>query len=82
MPRSYRRDAKSRISGVQQQVKRENEGDRWGRELTPKEKSDYAVAMKQMRASYGLTDGLRTTPEGMNDYLARRRQEDQRRRGW
>ena len=82
MTRSYRRDAKSRISGMQNQVRRENEGDRWARELTPQEKSSYAKAMKEMRASYGLTDGLRVSSTGMNDYLARRRAEDQQRRGW
>ena len=63
-------------------MRRENEGDRWARELTPQEKSSYAKAMKEMRASYGLTDGLRVSSTGMNDYLARRRAEDQQRRGW
>ena len=69
------------MSSVQNQLKRESEGDRWSRDLTPQEKSSYAVAMKQLRASYGLTDGLRTTPEGMRDYLTRRRAEDRRGRG-
>ncbi len=62
---------------MQNQVQRESGGDRWARELTPQEKSSYAKAMKELRASYGLTDGLRTTPAGMNDYLARRRAEDE-----
>ena len=82
MKRSYRRDSKSQISGVQNRVRRENDGDRWARDLTPKEKSDYAVAMKQMRAAHGLTDGLRADRDEFKDYLARRRAEDQKRRGW
>ena len=63
-------------------MRRDEGGDRWGRELSPQEKSSYAKAMKELRASYGLTDGLRTTSAGMNDYLERRRLEDQQRRGW
>lgn len=49
----------------------------YGVEWTPQEKSSYAKAMKELRASYGLTDGLRLSSTGMNDYLARRRAEDQ-----
>ena len=54
-----------------------NEKSLYGVEWTPQEKSSYAKAMKELRASYGLTDGLRTTPAGMNDYLSRRRAEDE-----
>ena len=86
MTRSYRRDAKSRLSSVQNQVKRRvletNESSLYEAEWTPQEKSSYAKAMKELRASYGLTDGLRLSSTGMNDYLARRRAEDQKRRGW
>ena len=72
-----------RLSSVQNEVKRRtDERSLYGVEWTPQEKSSYAKAMKELRASYGLTDGLRTTSAGMNDYLARRRAEDQKRRGW
>lgn len=72
-----------RLSSVQHQVKRRtNEESLYGLEWTPQEKSSYAKAMKELRASYGLTDGLRLSSTGMNDYLARRRAEDQKRRGW
>lgn len=59
-----------------------NENSLYGVEWTPQEKSAYAKAMKELRASYGLTDGLRLSSAGMNDYLARRRAEDQKSRGW
>ena len=83
MNRSYRREAKSCLASVQNQVKRRvNEKSLYEVEWTPQEKSSYAKAMKELRASYGLTDGLRLSSTGMNDYLARRRAEDQKRRGW
>lgn len=83
MTRSYRREAKSCLASVQNQVKRRvNEKSLYGVEWTSQEKSSYAKAMKELRASYGLTDGLRLSSTGMNDYLARRRAEDQKRRGW
>ena len=82
MPRSYRRDAKSRMASAQNQFRRENEGREWGIDFTPDQKSEYAQGMQAYRRSFGLTDGLRCSQSEMNDYLARRRQEDQRSRGW
>ena len=82
MTRSYRRDAKTRMSSVQNQFRRENEGRDWSEEFSPEQKSEYAQGMQAYRRSFGLTDGLRCSQSEMNDYLARRRQEDQRSRGW
>jgi len=82
MPRSYRRDAKSRMSSVQNQFRRENAGRDWSKDFSPEQKSEYAQGMQAYRRSFGLTDGLRCSQSEMNDYLTRRRQEDQRSRGW
>jgi hypothetical protein len=51
-------------------------------ELTPAEKQQYARAIQDQRAAYGLTDGLRTDRKGLLSYLERRRAEDARARGW
>ena len=65
------------MSSAQNEFRRENEGRDWGSEFSPNQKSEYAQGMQAYRRSFGLTDGLRTTPAGMNDYLARRRAEDE-----
>jgi hypothetical protein len=51
-------------------------------ELTPAEKQEYAKAMRQLRAAYGFTDGLRTDRQGFLSYLDRRRAQDAQARGW
>ena len=88
MPRSYRRDAKSRMASAQNQFRREQEGrvsdyrafGQWDPDKG--NASAYAQGMQAYRRSFGLTDGLRCSQSEMNDYLTRRRQEDQRLRGW
>ena len=82
MTRSYRRGAKARMASAQNSVRRESDGNRWDREMSPKERFEYGEGIRAMRAAAGLTDGLRTDQKGFNDYLARRRAEDQKRRGW
>lgn len=46
------------------------------------ERRRYAQASAAVRSAYGLTDGLRLDQSSFNDYLAKRRAEDQQRRGW
>ena len=70
------------MASAQNQFRRENEGREWSSDFTPEQKSEYAQGMQAYRRSFGLTDGLRCSQSEMNDYLARRRQEDQRSRGW
>lgn len=50
--------------------------------FSPEQKREYAQGMQAYRRSFGLTDGLRCSQGEFQDYLARRRQEDQQRRGW
>ena len=54
---------------------------KWGDQMSSSEKADYGEAMKAARAAYGLTDGLKCSQEEFHDYLARRRAEDEARRG-
>ena len=82
MDRSYRRSAKSRMSSAQNEFRRERGGRSWEDEFSPSQKRTYGEAMRDLRASYGLTDGLRCNQSEFNDYLARRRAEDKQRRGW
>jgi len=70
------------MASAQNEFRREKQGRAWEEEMSPKQKFEYGEGMRALRAAEGLTDGLRTDQEGFNDYLARRRQEDQRRRGW
>lgn len=44
--------------------------------------ASYAQMCQQYRAAHGLTDGLRLEKDAFSEYLARRRAEDQQRRGW
>ena len=82
MDRSYRRSAKSRMSSAQNEFRRDRGGRAWGEEFTQKQKAEYAQGMQAMRRSFGLTDGLKCSQGEFHDYLARRRAEDQKRRGW
>ena len=70
------------MASAQQEFRRENKGAEWEEEFSPEQKREYAQGMQAYRRSFGLTDGFRATPDEMNDYLARRRAEDQKRRGW
>ena len=70
------------MASTQMTHRRENEGNRWDREFSASERKAYGEAMRDLRASYGLTDGLKCNQGEFNDYLARRRAEDKKRRGW
>ena len=70
------------MSSAQNEFRRENQGRNSGREMTPQQKREYGEGARAYRASFGLTDGLKCSQGEFNDYLARRRQEDQKRRGW
>ena len=82
MNRSYRRGGKTRMSSVQNEFRREKEGRAWGEEFSGAQKAEYAQGMQAYRRSFGLTDGLKCSQSEFHDYLARRRAEDQKRRGW
>jgi hypothetical protein len=51
-------------------------------EPTSKQLQEYGRLMREQRALEGLTDGLRLGRVDFADYLARRRKEDQDKRGW
>lgn len=70
------------MSSAQNEFRRENEGRDWGSEFSPNQKSEYAQGMQTYRRSFGLTDGLKCSQGEFHDYLARRRAEDQKQRGW
>jgi len=70
------------MASAQNEFRRQKQGRAWGEEMTPKQKFEYGEGMRALRAAEGLTDGLRCDQSEFNDYLARRRQEDQKRRGW
>ena len=70
------------MSSAQNEFRRENEGRAWEVEFSPNQKSEYAQGMQTYRRSFGLTDGLKCDQNEFHDYLARRRAEDQKRRGW
>ena len=70
------------MASLQNEFRREKQGRAWGEEMSSKQKFEYGEGMRALRAAEGLTDGLRCSQGEFNDYLARRRQEDQKRRGW
>ena len=82
MDRVYRRVGKARMSSVQNEFRRERKGRAWGEEMSGEQKAEYAQGMQAYRRSFGLTDGLRCSQSEFGEYLARRRAEDQQRRGW
>ena len=55
---------------------------KWGREMNASEKHGYGEAMRAQRAAHGLTDGLKCSQGEFHDYLARRRAEDKKARGY
>jgi hypothetical protein len=74
----------SRLSKVQGKVRFgpwEGGGDEMA-QFTPVQRAEYGRAMRGLRASYGLTDGLKLSQEEFHDYLARRRAADAQARGW
>ena len=71
------------MARVQGQVRYEAQERGEGRiEMSPAQRAEYGRAMRDLRASYGLTDGLRVSQSGFHEYLARRRAEDAKARGW
>jgi hypothetical protein len=51
-------------------------------EFSASQKRLYGVLCREERARYGLTDGLRLDRGQFSEYLARRRAEDAKARGW
>ena len=63
-------------------VERDPSGGELARDFTKSERAAYGSYMRSYRAKYGLVDGLRTDQEGFREYLRKRREEDERRRGY
>lgn len=76
MSESYRRDAKSKLSGIQNDHKRNNRGSRWSEEFSYEQNVAYGKAQRDLRGSYGMIDGLKTTKSEFDRYLAQRREAD------
>ena len=51
-------------------------------EFNASQRAEYGRSMRALRASYGMTDGLKLSQEEFHAYLERRREEDARARGW
>jgi hypothetical protein len=73
---------KTRMARVQGQARFEarERGER--NEFTASQRAEYGRAMRDLRASYGMTDGLKLSQGEFHAYLERRRAEDARARGW
>ena len=63
-------------------IERDPSGGELARDFTRSERAAYGSYMRSYRAKYGLVDGLRTDREGFSEYLRKRREEDERRRGY
>tara|TARA_Y100001968_G_scaffold237478_1_gene220848 strand:- start:1230 stop:1478 length:249 start_codon:yes stop_codon:yes gene_type:complete len=63
-------------------IERDPSGGELARDFTRSERAAYGSYMRSYRAKYGLVDGLRTDQEGFREYLRKRREEDERRRGY
>ena len=63
-------------------IERDPSGGELARDFTKSERAAYGSYMRSYRAKYGLVDGLRTDREGFKEYLRKRREEDERRRGY
>tara|TARA_Y100001970_G_scaffold111738_1_gene139439 strand:- start:2618 stop:2866 length:249 start_codon:yes stop_codon:yes gene_type:complete len=63
-------------------IERDPSGGELARDFTRSERAAYGSYMRSYRAKYGLVDGLRTDQEGFSEYLRKRREEDERRRGY
>ena len=88
MPRAYdspmrKQGRKSARGAINRMEERMGPAERkWGREMNASEKNGYGEAMRAQRAAYGLTDGLKCSQGEFHDYLARRRAEDKKARGY
>ena len=74
---------KSRMARVQGQVRFEalECGERRV-EFNPIQRAEYGAAMRALRSSYGMTDGLKLNQSEFHAYLERRRAADAQARGW
>ena len=74
---------KSRMARVQGQVRFEAQecGER-RIEFSASQMAQYGTAMRALRSSYGMTDGLKLNQTDFNNYLERRRAADVQARGW
>ena len=74
---------KSRMARVQGQVRFEARecGERRV-EFSASQRAEYGTAMRALRSSYGMTDGLKLNQADFNNYLERRRAADAQARGW
>lgn len=69
------------MSSIQNELQRNNEGSRWSEDFSYEQSAGYGQAMRDIRGSYGMTDGLKTTKPGFDGYMDRRRAADARARG-
>ena len=63
-------------------IERDPSGGELARDFTSSERREYGKYMRGYREKYGLVDGLRTDREGFSDYLRKRREEDEKARGY
>jgi len=63
-------------------VERDPSGGMLARDFTSSERREYGKYMRGYRESYGLVDGLRIDQGGFNEYLRKRREEDEKNRGY
>jgi hypothetical protein len=71
------------MARVQGQVRHEaRESGQRRVEFSASQRAQYGEAMRALRASYGMTDGLKLSQSEFHAYLERRRAEDARARGW
>jgi len=71
------------MARVQGQVRHQAREECQGRvEFDAVQRAEYGASMRALRASYGLTDGLRLDRRGFTEYLERRREADAKARGW
>ena len=80
MSQSYRRQkptvsVRRGLRAPMNQVRQEWEG-------TTEQKQAWGRACRDLRAAYGMTDGLRLNQSDFNAYLAKRQEQDRLARGW
>jgi hypothetical protein len=73
---------KTRMARVQGQARFASQESGEAIEFTPSQRAEYGRSMRALRASYGLTDGLKLGQTEFHAYLERRRAADARARGW
>ena len=63
-------------------VKKDPTGGYLARDFNSEEKKEYGLYMREYREKFGLVDGLRTDKEGFSKYLRKRREADEKSRGY